>query len=275
MPMTSLNPVFPIYFVNALQQAHSSWHEVLVEALTAVHLQSPGYLKTLKPNEFLPTQGRIFAAFSMPIESVRFVLVGEGPYPRAASATGYCFMDGQVDSLWSEAADGGLSKPVNRATSLRNFLKMLLVADGVLSLENTGAQAMAPVATRARQIDSGIIKTMSELQSNLIDCGFLLLNAALVFRPEVSPSRDALAWEPFLQVVLNSLVLHQQSHCKRSVEAQALTLILWGQIADKLLKIPSVQHLKIVRSEHPYNLSFIGNLHMQALFSPLNLLQQP
>jgi uracil-DNA glycosylase len=75
----------------------------------------------------------LFAAFAQPLDRVRYVLVGEGPYPRAESATGVCFMDGAVGDLWSEA---GLSKPVNRATSLRNFMKMLLVADGQLQLEN-------------------------------------------------------------------------------------------------------------------------------------------
>jgi len=62
----------------------------------------PLYLPLLVNGSFLPTQGRLFAAFAQPIESVRYVLVGEGPYPREDSATGFCFMDGAVDELWSE-----------------------------------------------------------------------------------------------------------------------------------------------------------------------------
>ena len=102
---------------------------------------TPGYLDSLENTGFLPTQGRLFAAFSLPVGQVRFVLMGEGPYPREASASGYCFMDGAVQELWS--ADG-LSKPVNRAVSLRNFIKMLLV-DRLL-LGNT-AVTMSVAAT--------------------------------------------------------------------------------------------------------------------------------
>ncbi|HAT31469.1 MAG TPA: hypothetical protein DCW29_11640, partial [Janthinobacterium sp.] len=40
---------------------------------------------------------------------------------------------------------------------------------------------------------------------NLSGHGFLLLNAALVFRAHVAPVRDAKAWLPFLQVVLAAL----------------------------------------------------------------------
>ncbi|HAT31470.1 MAG TPA: uracil-DNA glycosylase, partial [Janthinobacterium sp.] len=81
----------------------------------------------------------------------------EGPYPRAASATGVCFMDGAVGALWSEA---GLSKPVNRATSLRNFMKMLLLADGQLALDATSGAALAPVASRARADGGGTVQTL-------------------------------------------------------------------------------------------------------------------
>ena len=82
-----------------------------------MHVADPAYLSALAEDHFLPTQGRLFAAFSQPLEEVRYVLVGEGPYPREESATGVCFMDGAVRELWSTQ---GLSKPVNRATSLRN-----------------------------------------------------------------------------------------------------------------------------------------------------------
>src|SRR5690606_17210767 len=120
-----------------------------------------------------------------------------GPYPRAESATGVCFMDGAVGDLWS---DTGLSKPVNRATSLRNFMKMLLVAAGRLQPDATGGAALAPIAQAAR--GDGSIQTLAELQDNLHGHGFLLLNAALVFRKHVAPVIDARAWLPFLQTVL-------------------------------------------------------------------------
>jgi uracil-DNA glycosylase len=132
-------------------------------------------MPALANDSFLPTQGRVFAAFTQPLDEVRYVLVGEGPYPREHSATGVCFMDGAVDTLWSEQ---GLSKPVNRATSLRNFMKMLMVAERLLKPGATGGEAVAPVAAKAMQPGSGFIQTLPELQQNLTDHGFLLLNAA-------------------------------------------------------------------------------------------------
>src|SRR5512132_159390 len=111
---------------DALGLAHASWRPILRRGLEAMLEADPGYLSTLAADDYLPTQGRIFAAFAQPLDKVRYVLVGEGPYPREQSATGVCFMDGAVELLWSEK---GLSKQVNRATSLRNFMKMLLVAE--------------------------------------------------------------------------------------------------------------------------------------------------
>ena len=122
--------VLPAGIVAALDLADASWRPHLLAGLAAVAAADPGYLDALAIDDFLPTDGRLFAAFALPLDQVRYVLVGEGPYPRAASATGVCFMDGAVGELWSAA---GLSKPVNRATSLRNFMKMLLVADGRLA----------------------------------------------------------------------------------------------------------------------------------------------
>src|SRR5471032_2250934 len=156
-------------------------------------------------DQYLPTEQRLFAAFALPLDKVRYILVGEGPYPRAESATGVCFMDGAVGSLWSDEQGGGLSKPVNKATSLRNFMKMLLVADGQLAPDNTGGEAMAAVAARARSGSGSHIQTLVEMQQKLIEQGFLLLNASLVFRSHVAPARDAKAWLPFFETVMAGL----------------------------------------------------------------------
>src|SRR5690606_9978826 len=195
----------PHSFLAMLEQADASWQPVLRAGLEAISRDYPDYLPALADDHFLPNGGRVFAAFQQPLDAVRYVLVGEGPYPRPDSATGVCFMDGAVDALWS---DKGLSKPVNRATSLRNFMKMLLVADGQLALENTTGTAMAGIADRARASSDQVIQTLPELQTNLVNQGFLLLNATLVFRKHVPPPREAKAWLPFLQVVLSALADH-------------------------------------------------------------------
>jgi uracil-DNA glycosylase len=256
MPDTPIAAV-PAAILDALQRADPSWRPHLEAGLRALASADPAYLPALAQDDYLPTGGRLFAAFSLPLGKVRYVLVGEGPYPRAESATGVCFMDGAVGELWSET---GLSKPVNRATSLRNFMKMLLVADGSLHVDDTGGAALAPIARAARA--GGAIRTLAELQDRLIGEGFLLLNASLVFRKHVAPAVDARAWLPFQRAVFAAL-----AQC-----AQKPTLVLWGKIAEQLKKVPETEGLPQIHAEHPYNLSFIGHEGMHRLFGPMHLL---
>jgi uracil-DNA glycosylase len=249
----------PAAILEALQRADASWHPHLINGLDAMMRATPDYLPALAADHYLPTGGRLFAAFALPLPAVRYVLVGEGPYPREESATGVCFMDGAVGSLWSET---GLSKPVNRATSLRNFMKMLLVADGRLPPDDTGGAALAPVA-QAAQAD-GSIQTMAELKDNLLGHGFLLLNAALVFRKHVPPVQEARAWVPFQRTVFAAL----------AERTDKPTLVLWGKIAEQLNKVPETDGFPHIHSEHPFNLSFIRHEGMQKLFGPMHLLRR-
>jgi uracil-DNA glycosylase len=245
----------------ALALTDMSWQPIVRNGLAAVAAADPNYLEQLAQDVYLPTQHRLFAAFAQPLDAVRYVLVGEGPYPREQSATGVCFMDGAVDGLWSPS---GLSKQVNRATSLRNFMKMLMVADGLLTPESTTGEAVADVAQRAQAPGAQFIQTLPELQHNLHANGFLLLNAALVFRPHVPPVKEAKAWLPFLQVVLEAL--------DERAGQRSPTLVLWGKIAGWLEGLPAVSHFPRAVAEHPYNLSFIKNKDMQQLFGPMHLL---
>jgi uracil-DNA glycosylase len=259
MPDNATQSTIPAAILDALQRADPSWHPHLIAGLEAMMRATPDYLPDLARDQYLPTGGRLFAAFALPLAQVRYVLVGEGPYPREESATGVCFMDGAVGPLWSDA---GLSKPVNRATSLRNFMKMLLVADGQLGVDDTGGAALAPIA-KAAQSD-GSIGTLAELQDNLLGEGFLLLNASLVFRKHVAPVVDARAWVPFQQAVFAAL----------AEQPATPTLILWGKIAEQLKKVPESAGLPAVQAEHPYNLSFIGHTGMHDLFGPMHLLRR-
>jgi len=252
----------PEFIELSLIHAHSSWHAHLRAGLQAMALAQPDYFSGLASGAFLPTGHRLFAAFAVPVDSTRFVLMGEGPYPRAESATGVCFMDGAVTSLWQDGQ--GLSKTVNRATSLRNFVKMLLVADGTLDVNHTGAVALQSVSRMACAADSNWIRSGSELQSNLMRNGFLLLNASLVFRTDVAPALDAKAWLPFLRIILQAL----------SSQSPAVQLILWGKIAEKMTTLLEVRQFKTLVSEHPYNLSFIANQSMQNFFRQFQLLKK-
>lgn len=242
---------------------HPSWAKILRQGLDAIVEKTPHYFNELLEGHFFPTNGRIFSAFSQPIESIRYVLIGESPYPREMSASGYCFMDAAVQDIWSEQ---GLSKQVNRAVSLRNFIKMLLVADGFLQQEETGKQAIQQFVENILVSDQSFIRTCSELQANMLKRGFLLLNASLVFRKGIPVQKDVNYWEPFIDTILNSLSKYQLE--------KPIVLILWGKMAEKFQQRFNQTSYRVIVSEHPYNLSFIKNIQMQTLFQPLQLLRK-
>jgi uracil-DNA glycosylase len=181
------------------------------------------------------------------------VLFGESPYPRAHSANGYAFWDAAVTALWSSQ---GLSKPVNRATSLRNIIKMLLVAEGLLASHDTSQAAIAAVDKQE------LVKHNEELFHNMINHGFLLLNASPVLS-EQAPQHDARAWAPFMKEILHYL-LQQRPHT---------TFILLGRIATTIDAILPSQPVNKLQAEHPYNLSFIKNQKVIEFFQPFHLLR--
>lgn len=231
-----------------ISQVHPEWRDAIREAYTKL---DPLYLQTLNmQSHCLPRPDQLFAAFSMPLSSMRYILLGESPYPRVQSANGYAFWDAAVGSLWS---DKGLSKEVNRATSLRNLIKMLLVARGSLS-HDFSQDAIAKLD------QSSFVQTGSALFERMMSLGFLLLNASLVYS-DGQVNHHAKQWRPFIQCILEWLVQH-----KPSVE-----LILFGKIANNLPKTALPIALK---AEHPYNLTFITNPNVIDFFKPMDILKQ-
>jgi uracil-DNA glycosylase len=149
-------------------------------------------------------------------------------------------------------------------------MKMLLVVEGKLAPDNTSGEALAGVVSHVRGETAPYIQTLTELQASLTRHGFLLLNASLVFRSHVPPVKDAKAWQPFMHTVLKALAEHAAK-----AKGTPPTLVLWGKIAEQLKAFPLIQDFPKAVSEHPYNLSFIQNAVMQALFKPLHLLRRP
>lgn len=235
-----------------IETTDPSWQPCLKQALSLV---DSDYLNNLScSTEWLPGPDKLFNAFTLPVDRVNYVLLGESPYPRAHSANGYAFWDAAVKELWSPT---GLSKPVNRATSLRNIIKMLLIAEGLLDPEHTSQTDIAELNKQ------NLIRTNEEFFNRFLNKGFLLLNASLVLQP--TPVRkDAAAWRPFIQHVFDFLLEKRPS----------LELILLGQIANEADKLTAGHTVKKLIAEHPYNISFIQNPDVIAFFKPLRLLMR-
>lgn len=214
----------------------------------------PAYLAGLEARDWLPGPGYLLAALHrVPLASVKAVLIGESPYPRAESAIGEAFNDGAVGSLWSPA---GLSKPVNRATSMRNIMKMLLVAEGLVSPAARAEEiaALDPAAL-------GFVPTMAALFDRMRREGILCINAIPVLT--ASKARDAKAWAGFMDGFLANL------HRARP-EAK---LLLFGNFAMKLADLPGAAGFPVLTAEHPYNIGFINDRNVQDYFRPLRLLR--
>ena len=153
-------------------------------------------------------------------------------------------------------SDTGLSKEVNRATSLRNFIKMALVARGDLGLSDLSQDAIASADKTA------LITSIEELRLNFEKNGVLLLNTALVFTDKKSSSRHVKAWQPFVRSLLKSL------------ETQQPKLILFGTHAKALKKNLPLNGFETIELEHPYNHTFIANPKALELFGPMHLLDK-
>jgi uracil-DNA glycosylase len=230
-----------------------SWKECLERSIQVIDRQYLSALACLKG--WLPGPDKIFNAFSLPLNKVNYVLFGESPYPRPESANGYAFWDASVHELWSST---GLSKKVNRATSLRNILKMLLIAEGQLKEPDTTQEAIAKIDK------SEFVETNDQLFNNLLNHGFLLLNATLVLAN--SPQKDAKAWHPFMHQLLDCLIEKRPS----------VKFILLGRIANQIEEIMPKEMMNIDKlcSPHPYNISFITNSNVINFFKPLHLLRK-
>lgn len=216
----------------------------------------PAYLDELdKAKDWLPGPEKIFNAFSLPLDKVNYVLFGESPYPRPESANGFAFWDASVHELWSST---GLSKKVNRATSLRNILKMMLIANGSLQKNHTSQEDIANISKQC------FIQTNDDLFNNFLNHGFLLLNATPVLHAD-APQKDAREWRPFTAELISCLLEKKPE----------LTFILLGRIAQTI--DPMINRSSAVKfyAEHPYNISFITNEEVLSFFKPLNLLKKP
>jgi uracil-DNA glycosylase len=233
-----------------LSAIDSSWLPLVQSALDEVNADYK--LSLLQDPNWLPGKDKFLNAFSLPLSQLKVILFGESPYPRAVSANGYAFYDANVSALWS---DTGFAKAVNRATSLRNILKMLLLTDGLLQADDLSQQAIA------RLDKSKFIQTLPQLFDRLHQHGFLLLNASLVLSQR--PVKiDTKAWQPFMSKLLE-LIHHHAPNTK---------LLLWGNLAKQINAFPASQLFLRQYAEHPYNLSFIQNKEMLDYFKPLRLL---
>lgn len=237
---------------------HDEWRQVLTESLSTLDDSYLGDL--LQDDEWLPGVDRLLAAFQRDRSGVRYLLIGESPYPRRESANGIAFYDAAVDGLWSAQ---GLSKAVNRATSLRNIVKTALVAEGRLHKDADGKISQAAIAELDKH---DLVQTLAGLFTNLERAGFLMLNATPVLHRGRKPTQEVRYWQDFLECLLTLIAANS---------TRRITLLLWGKIAKLVEDMPASENYDKLVCEHPYNISFIENPDMLRLFAEVRVLQMP
>ena len=229
-----------------------SWKVLLSEAYIKLDRTYRDFLE--EDRGYFPSRTEYLNAFkTLPRHKVKYILFGQDPYPRKESAKGYAFIDGKVKNIFS---DKGLSKEVNRATSLRNFVKMALLARGDLSEKDLSQEAISGIDKRE------LITSIDELRVNFEKNGVLLLNTALIFTDKKSSAKHVRSWRPFIQSLLASL------------EEDRPELILFGTHAKELKKRLPLENFKTIEMEHPYNHTFISNEKALNLFGSMNLLEK-
>ena len=236
---------------------HDEWRGTLEHALAAV---DPDYLESLQRDHgWLPGIDRLLAAFRRDRAGLRYLLIGESPYPRAESANGIAFYDAAVGDLWNES---GLATAVNRATSLRNLVKTALLAEGLVEPDDNGRITQQAIAGLNK---TGLVQSLAGLFDNLERAGFLMLNATPVLHPARKPAQEARFWHDFLDCLLQAIAEKSRHR---------ITLVLWGKIAALVEALPASARFDKLVCEHPYNISFIENPSMLQLLAELRILQE-
>lgn len=229
---------------------HESWQKDIDIALNALDDE---YLEFLHVNNgYFPDIDNFLNPFkTLPKHKTKAILFGQDPYPREKSAIGYAFIDGMVEEIFGL---NGFSKRVNRATSLRNFLKMQLKAQGYLD-KDVSQKAISSIPK------DGLINSIFELKDNFEKEGVLLLNRALIFTCKEQTRLHVKAFKPFMEAFLKSI-------CDDKYE-----LILFGNEAKTIQKLlPKKHNFKLIPTQHPYNVGFIDDEIILDYFSHFNLL---
>lgn len=234
----------------SIDSVDESWKATIA---TAYRSLSPLYREYLEQDkEYFPNRENFLNAFkTLPKQEVKYILFGQDPYPREQSAIGYAFIDGKVGELFNST---GLSREVNRATSLRNFIKMALVARGDLTREDTAQDAISKLEKER------LISTIMQLKENFEKNGVLLLNTALIFSSKEQSRKHIKAWQPFVERLLLEM---------GDINPK---LILFGTHAKAIKKLEGVEQLEAIELEHPYNHTFVSNKIALNLFGAMNLL---
>lgn len=189
-----------------LDGVHESWRDILGRGLRAMN---SSYVESLRgdPGGWLPGPAKCLRAFCVPIDQVKVVWMGESPYPRRESSTGFAFEDGRAKEMFG--ADEYFGTGID--ASLRTILKAWFVAIGLLD-ENTVRKKHVQ-----RMPKDGLVQRPADIFSRGAQRGWVWLNAAPGFfltGDNADKASQVSFWSPLVKEVLTAL---QPFTCVQSV----------------------------------------------------------
>jgi uracil-DNA glycosylase len=198
---------------------HSSWERFLTPAVYSVLEQ----ISSVIGNDYTPATQKVFRFFAIDPARIKYIIIGQDPYPQPGIATGRAFeVNGFRD--WTAPLPNG---------SLRNILKLL-------HQNQRQREKPASIEEIREDILSNRFKILppSELFAAWENQGVLLLNTALTCRLN-APNSHAELWLPFTQQLIVYLKQNYPS----------IIWLLWGKSAWQLCE--SIPVDRKLNSFHP------------------------
>ncbi len=208
----------PCYFIfkNTLINYHPSWHDFFISTQPILT-----EIEQLINDDYTPATPDIFRFAKMNLEKIKYIILGEDPYPQPNVATGRAFEVNNINS-WNN--------PINM--SLANILKLIHKNTLCLPLAKSIKDVRDDISTGRFDI-----LPPDKLFKNWEQQGVLLLNTALTCKIKQSSSHTHI-WQPFTQKLLALI----------SKTNPAANWYLWGNKAIAML--PS-KNTNTIKSYHP------------------------
>jgi len=158
---------------------------------------------------FTPIVSKIFNVFNMPLQDVKYIILGQDPYPQEDIATGLAFEVNQLQN-WSNSK-------INR--SLQNILK---------SIYYHVNKKYKPVSTSFSKIKYDVqnIYNPPELFKNWSDHGVFLLNLSLTCKKNKSNFHKKY-WQCFSDALIEHIVTKRGKDIK---------WLIWGKEAKNAIE---------------------------------------
>lgn len=206
-------------FLDSLENIHSSWNDFLCEENISI-------LKNIEKRvvdteaEFTPPQEKVLKFFTIPLQQVKIIILGQDPYPQKGVATGRAFEVGTLKS-WDDKFNN---------ISLKNIIRSIYYAYTNKYLKYSEIKKEIGLYFQ--------LKSPDQLFAEWEKQGVLMLNTSFTCEVGKSNSHEKL-WKPFTNSLLKYI----------AKENDKATWFLWGNNAKFI--VADIDLKNKIESMHP------------------------